>query len=92
MPFCANALRDKTRRLHFLDEGAEISGAGGAALRRGQRLADDHEAAIEQAHAADAPGVGLQLLHDTGGNFEVPRDHRRHHFRRGRHAHDLRLL
>ena len=67
---------------------------GGVAARRGQahRLLDHHEAAGQQANAADARGVGLELLLDAGGDVGVLRQELVDDRGRGRRAHQLGRL
>src|SRR3954464_696688 len=66
---------DEAGRLHVLDETIEVRGGGLAArLRQAHRLADHHEAFTEQAQAAEAGCVRLELLPNTRGHVSALRE------------------
>ena len=90
MRWRASAAATKPLAFVVLDEFRERR-RGGVAARRGQahRLLDDHEAAGQQANAADARGVGLELLLDAGRDVGVLRQELVDDHRRGRRAHEL---
>ena len=83
---------DEAGRFHVLDERGEVARARRTSLRQRHRLVDDHEAAVEQAHAGSALRVGFELLPDARRDLEPLREHRLHDLLRRRHAHDLRSL
>ena len=63
-------LGNKAAGLHFFDEVCQKRCRRRTApLRRAHRLLDDHESPIEQPQAAQALGVGLELLPDPGGEW-----------------------
>src|SRR5262245_55598674 len=84
--------RDEARRLHLLDEVAHVPRPGVAALLRRHRLVDDHESPGEQAHAADALRVGLELLLHAGGDVEVLPEREVDDLGRGGRAHERGAL
>src|SRR5664279_6550321 len=74
MPTPAAALErlgDKARRLHVLDEGAQIGSAFRAALGRAHGLLDFHEMAVHHPHLWMILGISHQRLLHPGGNLEL---------------------
>ena len=84
---------DEPARLHVFDEPLQVlGGVLAACLRQSHRLADHHEPLAEQAQAADAGGVGLELLPDAGRDVDALRDEGVDDRLRRRRADDRRVL
>ena len=84
---------DEPARLHVFDEPLQVvGGVLAACLRQSHRLADHHETLAEQAQAADAGGVGFELLLDAGRDVGTLRDEGVHDRLRRRRPDDRRVL
>lgn len=85
-------LRHESARFHRLDkvrqEGRRFIPA---AFRRTHRLLDHHEASVQQAQVAQAPGIRFELLFDASRNFRSFLQEGIDHRRRARGMHDARM-
>ncbi len=66
LPAPREGVRDEPRRLHLLDEAAEIGLGLRPSCRQGDGLLDHHEPARQEAHVRVGPRIGFERLADRG--------------------------